>query len=144
MTMSNFTLLAMQAALFGKSGGSFGTFTNPPSIFFGLSQTAPNKDGSNITEPSTVGTNYARLALTDVDFNDPAIANDVSSITNDGLKLFADPSGSWGMLTHLVWMDSATVGAGNMIEFFALTNPRTPDVGQRAQILDQEFDSELA
>lgn len=104
----------------------FGGVANPfPAIYYmALSSTQPADDGTNITEPSTSGTAYARVAFDNDTVTFPGAAARETTIDVD--LTYATPTDDWG--TELGWfavMDSATVGAGNMIGWGALGAPIT-------------------
>jgi hypothetical protein len=90
------------------------------SIYVGLSSTAPNSDGTNITEPpSNEETGYKRVLIGSSStltqkFGDPE--NFV--ITNKEEIYFPESKGSWGTLTHFVLYNSATgTSASNILAF---------------------------
>jgi hypothetical protein len=114
MSASNYASAAMLNALFGKSS-DFGALSSAPDMFLAASTTDPAEDGSNITEPSTSGTAYARLDVSGTDFVAATDANP-SVLTNAGTLSFNQATGAgWGTITHLALMDGGTVGAGEMI-----------------------------
>jgi hypothetical protein len=114
MSASNFAAAALLNALFGKTS-DFGALASAPDMFLAASTTAPAEDGSNVTEPSTSGTAYARLDVSGSDF-DAATDADPSVITNTGLLQFAQATGAgWGTITHVALMVGGTVGAGELI-----------------------------
>lgn len=73
------------------------------SIYVGLSSTAPNADGTNITEPSeAVG--YKRVLIGSSGVTATQRFGDVENftITNDEEIYFPESTGAWGTLTHFV------------------------------------------
>ena len=85
--------------------------------FVGLSITEPNRDGSNVTEPSSGG--YARVGIQD-GFADP-----VDGILENNVAIaFPQTTGPWAAgspLTHAVIFDAPT--GGNLIRIAQLTPP---------------------
>lgn len=115
MNTTHFLNLAM--------GNLFKTSTNPaiPSTYYiGLSKTAPNINGTNVTEPS--GNGYARKSLSGVL---GAPSNGV--ITNTKAIDFAESTGNWGTITHFVVFDAST--GGNLLIYGAISPSRTVEDG---------------
>jgi len=88
--------------------------SEPATFYVGVSTTAPNSDGTNVTEP--VGNNYARVSKTS-NTTDWAAATS-GSIGNAVDVTFGTATGSWGTITHWVMYDAAT--AGNLLFYGAL------------------------
>lgn len=93
-----------------------------PSTYLFLSTTAPNDDGTNVTEP--VGNGYARVQISPADMS----AASGGSKTNTAVKTFptATPSG-WGTITHWGLYDAST--SGNMLTATALSASKTVSAG---------------
>lgn len=103
------------------AGNLFGTKNDPaiPSAYYiGLSTSAPNINGTNVSEPST-SAGYARVELTTL--SEPA----TGVVTNSQAINFNESTASWGMITHFVIYDSPTVGSGNLLMYGALSTPRS-------------------
>ena len=87
-----------------------------PTVYVGLSSTAPAEDGTNVTEPSTGS--YARVTTAPGDWNVAA-----AGATSNQLALtFAQATADWlagADLTHLVAYDAIT--AGNPLFYGTLT-----------------------
>jgi hypothetical protein len=101
-------------------GNVFKTKTNPAlpaQYWIGLSRTAPNIAGSGVTEPSTTGTGYARIQLTNLS------APEDGEITNTGAVAFDESLTAWGTVTHYVIYD--TVTGGNLLMYGLLTISRS-------------------
>lgn len=101
------------------------SFSAPATLYFGLFTAAPTDTGSLTNEVS--GGNYARVSVTVGDSYFAATAVDGSNYTyttNSGTITFPTPSASWGTVTYWGMMDSATLGAGNMLAYGALTNSK--------------------
>lgn len=86
------------------------------SVYVGLSSTAPNVDGTNVTEPT--GGGYARVLVGIYNqsgthkFGEPE--ND--EIKNDEFIYFPESTGSWGdTLTHFVLYSAET--GGNLLAY---------------------------
>lgn len=101
------------------AGNLFGTKKSPAlpqNYFLGLSTTAPQLNGTGVSEPPSAGA-YARVKLTSLS----APTNGV--VTNTALIDFAESTADWGRVTHYVVFDAAT--GGNLLMYGELTNPRT-------------------
>ena len=103
----------------------FGSTTYVPSatLYFGLSTTTPQEDGTGITEPS--GNNYSRVAVTNNITNFPNTST--SSMKNGIAITFPQASGAWGSCTHWVMMTASS--GGTMLAYGALTTPKSPTNG---------------
>jgi hypothetical protein len=77
----------------------FGSGT-PATLYWALSTTVPNEDGSNFTEP--VGNAYARVAVTNNTTNFPAAttSSGLTVKTNGTAITFPNPTGAWGLLVY--------------------------------------------
>lgn len=101
------------------AGNLFRTRVNPSipaEMWIGLSTTAPNVNGTNVTEPST-SAGYARMKLDML--SEPA----VGVVTNDSNIDFNESTASWGTVTHFVIFDSQN--GGNLLQYGALSTPRS-------------------
>jgi hypothetical protein len=93
-------------------------------VYLGLSSTAPNPNGTNITEPSGGGYGRVLVGLSTVSlthkFGD--VAND--EISNAVEIYFPESTGSWGpALTHFVFFNSDTSKeASSVIAYGELTD----------------------
>lgn len=99
-------------------------FTNPANynstVYFALSTTAPNADGSNVTEP-TVGA-YARASRSSIASifgsitgQSPTVVTSTSAIT------WPQATASWGTVTHWAAYDAAS--GGTFLYYGALDTP---------------------
>lgn len=101
------------------AGNVFGTKVSPATpdaYYIGLSSTAPNMDGENVSEPNALA-GYFRVELTDL--SEPA--NGV--ITNNSAINFEESTASWGTITHFVIFDAST--GGNLLMYGELSTPRS-------------------
>lgn len=87
----------------------------PTEYWIGLSTTAPNISGANVTEPSS-GAGYARVQLTTLGQPSAGVVSNESNID------FNESTGSWGTVTHFVIFDSKN--GGNLLQYGALNTPR--------------------
>lgn len=79
------------------------------SVYIGLSSTAPNADGTGVTEPLSGG--YARTLIGSYSFSESQLFGSPSGgeVTNTKYIYFSESTGSWGdPLTHFVLFSSAT------------------------------------
>ena len=116
-------------------GNVFKTKTNPAlptGYYIGLSRTAPNVSGGNVTEPSTSGTGYARVKLDTNNMDVPASG----AIKNKALISFPESLTDWfpsnTPATHYVIYDSAT--GGNLLMYNSLTSSRVIEANTVATI----------
>lgn len=101
------------------AGNLFGSKKDPaiPAAYYiGLSSTAPDVSGTNVTEPSTSGTGYARVQLTDL--NEPSDGK----VTNKNIISFPSSTTAWGTMTHYVIYDAAS--GGNLLMYGNLSVSR--------------------
>lgn len=121
MSFSNYTAQAILNALFGKTS-AFGALADAPTIYVGLSSTAPTETGTNVTEPDSGG--YARVETSASDW-EAATSADPSVVGNAEVIDFGTASGTWlagANLTHVVLYDAAT--DGNFLAAGALVTPK--------------------
>jgi hypothetical protein len=93
-------------------------YTPPTTMYFGLSTTAVQIDGTGATEPS--GFAYARIGLTNDKSNWGTAAS--ASLTNSAAVTFVESTGSWGTVTHVFISDALT--SGNIWWYDALSPSR--------------------
>lgn len=98
-----------------------GDYTRPGTVYVGLSTSAPNDDGSGITEPS--GGAYARVAVTNNTTNWPVSTGNPSTKSNGTSVDFPQASGAWGTVTHFFIADASA--AGNVLASGALAASKT-------------------
>ena len=86
----------------------------PTEYWIGLSTTAPNLNGTNVSEP--VGSaGYARVKLDML--SEPGV------VTNEANIDFNESTASWGTVTHFVVFDAQN--GGNLLQYGALSTPRS-------------------
>jgi len=93
-------------------------YTPIATMYFGLSTTTLNIDGTGATEPS--GGAYARVALVNDKTNWGTAAS--GSLTNSTAVTFVESTASWGTITYCFIADAST--AGNIWFFDVLTPSR--------------------
>lgn len=101
------------------AGNVFGTKTNPalPSEYYiGLSSTAPNLNGSGVTEPAAVA-GYARVKLESLGAPTNGVVSNTADIN------FAESTASWGTVSHFVIFDAQN--DGNLLMYGALSTSRS-------------------
>jgi hypothetical protein len=118
----------------------------PPAIYVGLVTANPTdaSTGANVTEPST--NNYARKLVDHVGGTSPtwtAAGVTTGLVDNTHTITFATPSGSWGLITGMILIDSITLGAGNVLFYEVDVTDQTPDNGDTVQIAAGAFDVTL-
>lgn len=131
MSFTNRTAQAILNSLFGKTS-AFGALATAPSMWVGLSTTAPAEDGTNVTEP--VGNGYTRQQVLPAGWNAATLA-DPSVISNSADIVFPAATGDWAAganLTHGVIFDAAT--GGNVIASGVLAVPKPVLSGDSAKI----------
>lgn len=99
------------------AGNVFGTKTTPaiPKYYIGLSTTAPNLDGTGVSEPSA-SAGYARIALTSLS------APNNGSVSNTAAVSFPETTAPWGTVSHYVIYDAKT--GGNLLIYNALSEAK--------------------
>ena len=90
----------------------------PAKYYLGLSTTAPDLDGQNVTEPAT-DAGYARVELTTLSAPTDGL------VTNQQAVNFEESTNNWGTVTHFVIFDAAEANTGNLLMYGELTTPRT-------------------
>ena len=93
-------------------------YTVPTTMYFGLSTTTIQIDGTGATEPS--GGNYARVGVTN-DKTSWGIASN-GALTNSVAVTFPESTASWGTITHVFISDASS--GGNIWWFDALSPSR--------------------
>lgn len=109
-------------------------------IYFGLSTSTPNRDGTNVTEPSSeTGYSRVRIRYSQLDgstyvFNEPAYDSSTNTVktSNQVQIMFPEAKSSWGTITHFVIYTSST--GGTPIAYGALTSSVSPSANQIAII----------
>lgn len=96
-----------------------------PTIYVGLSSTAPADDGTGVTEP--LGGGYARVATASTDWNSAS----GGQITNANGITFPQATADWGTMSHIVLYDASS--GGNLLAYAALTTAKTVQNGDTAQ-----------
>lgn len=87
----------------------------PSKYYIGLSSTAPNISGGNVTEPLS-NSGYKRVKLENL--SEPADG----VITNEQAISFDESTANWGTMSHFVIYDA--LEAGNLLMYDTLSTPR--------------------
>ena len=87
----------------------------PSEYYIGLSSTAPNIRGGNVTEPLS-NSGYKRVKLENL--SEPADG----VITNEQAISFDESTANWGTMSHFVIYDA--LEAGNLLMYGTLSTPR--------------------
>lgn len=87
----------------------------PSEYYIGLSSTAPNTSGGNVTEPLS-NSGYKRVKLENL--SEPADG----VITNEQAISFDESTANWGTMSHFVIYDA--LEAGNLLMYDTLSTPR--------------------
>jgi len=104
--------------LFGQTA-----LSNLSTMYLGLSTTTVQSDGTGATEPSTVGTAYARVAITNNKTNWGNAAS--AALSNLVAATFTESTASWGTITYVFLAAGATAGVADIWYFEALSTPKT-------------------
>lgn len=115
--VSNYLSDKLQNFLFLSEG-----FTPPSRYYIALSKTPPNKDGGNVTEPSSAEYRRVYFDRGSVDFN--RAINGI--VTNKIRKEYPETSSVWGNCTHYAVYDAQT--GGNMLWAGELLYARNIDI----------------
>lgn len=126
--ISNFLANSLLNNLFRGTAYSF-----PATIAYALCTAAPTdaSTGATLTEVANSGS-YARVALNPGTGNYAASSG--GSTSNSISIVFGPSSGSWGTITHLAIVDSATYGAGNLLAWGLLTSSPSISTGTTVTI----------
>lgn len=104
----------------------------PSGYYIGLSRTAPNASGGNVTEPSTSGTGYSRVQLSSSNMGAPSNG----TITNTAAISFPEATSNWftasAPAAYYVIYDSIT--GGNLLLYNSLKNTRVIETNTIATI----------
>lgn len=103
------------------AGNLFGSKTSPalPTAYYlGMSKSAPNIDGTGVSEPPTKA-GYSRMRISTL--SEPKNGE----VTNESYISFDESTADWGKITHYVIYDSEEVGTGNLLMFDELPVART-------------------
>lgn len=114
------------------AGNIFSTKTTPAlptKYYLGLSKTAPNVNGTGVTEPAT-DTGYSRIELNDLSEPDNGV------VSNNNMINFEESLKSWGNITHFVIYDREPVGSGNLLMYGELSTPRSVEAETIMSIKD--------
>lgn len=88
----------------------------PEKFYLGLSSTAPNLDGTGVTEPAA-SAGYKRVELTVL--SEPTNG----AVTNEDKVDFDESTADWGKMTHFLIFDAET--GGNLLMYGTLSVSRT-------------------
>lgn len=119
MALTNYEEGRILQFLFGRIA-----FTEPAIYHFGVSSTAPNDDGTGITEPS--GGNYSRVQVPNITSAFTYTANQIVSGT---AIVFPTSSASWGQMNYGIFFDQATGGTPSV--YGSLSPSQTIDTNQQ-------------
>lgn len=114
-------------------GNIFKTATGtalPANYYIGLSSTAPDASGSGVTEPSTVGTAYARVRLSSLSAPNNGV------ITNTGEISFPESTANWfpASAPAIYYVIYDAQSGGNLLMYNQLTNSRIIETNTIATI----------
>lgn len=87
----------------------------PQKLYLGLSSTAPEPDGSGVTEPISGG--YRRVELTNLSAPEDGV------VINSKPIYFDESTGSWGLVTHYGVFDAES--GGNLLIYGKLNPSHT-------------------
>lgn len=107
-----------------------GSFTKPTVLAIALctAATSDSQTGATITEVPN-SNSYARQTLNPLDANWAATSGSDGLTSNLAAITFPQATGSWGTITHVAIVDSATHGAGNVLFHGALTTSKAVSNG---------------
>jgi hypothetical protein len=119
--MSNYLETALINHIFRTS-----SFTQPAVIAVALCTAAPDdtSTGATITEVAN-SNDYSRVSVGRGDSVWAATSGTDGTTSNSAAITFTAASGSWGTVTHVAIVDSASWGAGNVLFYGQLSVPKT-------------------
>lgn len=90
------------------------SYVVPTPLYFGLSTTPINIDGTGASEPLGAA-GYARVGLANADKTNWSVST-LGSLANTaaGVVQFPESTASWGTISHVFIADAAGIGAGNI------------------------------
>ncbi len=97
----------------------------PSTYYLAISTTTPAVSGTGFTEPTTVGSAYARVQIPNNKTSFTASENGVVKTAVD--FSFAESTSHWGTITYAGIFDAPT--GGNLLEFIALPTTRVVEIG---------------
>lgn len=105
------------------------TYTKPATVVIALCTAAPTDASTGATIPEVASAfGYSRVTFGPADANWSApIAGDGTTKNVTAITFPQASGGSWGTITYVAIVDSATYGAGNMLFYGALTTPKIID-----------------
>lgn len=106
---------------------SAATYTAPATVYIGLWTSALTDASTGATAGEVSGGSYARVAVTNNATNWPAASG--GSKSNGADFTFPTATAGWGTITHFAILDSATLGAGNILYWADLTVSKTVSNG---------------
>lgn len=92
--------------------------------------------GASMNESAGSANGYSRKAIS-------FAAASSRKVVQSGAVSFDAATGSWGTLTHWAIVDSATIGAGNMLAHGEFSSSFTPVSGNTPSIADAEVEVEI-
>lgn len=98
------------------------------STYLGLSKTAPNRDGTGVTEPDgSAGYERTLLCMGSQSATNKMNTPSVGEVKNKEVIYFPEATGAWGTCTYYVLYDAKT--GGNLIAYGALSTSISPVAG---------------
>lgn len=97
----------------------------PSEYYIGLSSTAPNISGGNVTEPLS-NSGYKRVRLENLSEPTDGV------ITNEQAISFDESTANWGTMSHFVIYDA--LEAGNLLMYDTLSTPRNVEAATTVTI----------
>lgn len=120
--MSDYLEDAIRTLIFRTSAG----MTKPTTMRVALATAATTdaQTGATLTEVAN-SNNYSRTGPNPLDANWSGGTSSDGQTSNVSAITFPTASGSWGTVSHVMLVDSATWGAGNSLLHGALTTSKT-------------------
>jgi len=122
--------------------GAAGAWTAPTTLYVGLFKNtsgiaATNLEANTKTDEVTNGNGYSRQTVTF------SVASN-GSTSNTATLTFGPATADWGTITHIAILDSATVGAGNVLFWSSIATSKVIDNGDTFQITATNLTVSLA
>jgi len=111
-----------------------------PTISVGLWTATLSDTSTGATAGEVSGGSYARVTTSGATWNAAASG----AVDNASAIVFPTATASWGTVTHVALLDSATLGAGNIIGWADLTASKTVGSGDTLQFNAGALDITLA
>jgi len=141
--MSSFSVFLAEEILDHVFRGN--SYTRGYPMYVGLFTADTGLDANTIGSAAEVAAgDYVRFTVDGTTYSFTAPTGTPRTISNNIEWAWSQATNNWGDITHTAILDSATLGAGNILAWGGLTvSPKTVNNGDTARFLAGEFDVSL-